>query len=151
MRSFYCHSICLYKCHCDFSWVSYDSVSLNYPAWKHPESERQLLDSYRQIHHLVSQDPLPRREIPACTNTKLPPRTGAAAAGHTLLRNDEPLQCPCLSGLLWGTSFHDKAQNNFPPPQHTPQWPKHVLKHQLVSFISDMKQFCICQEQKILE
>lgn len=77
LSSFYCHSICLYKCPCDFSWLSYDSISLKYPAWNHPESERELFDLYTLIHHLVTQDPLPRREIPACSNTKLPPRTGA--------------------------------------------------------------------------
>lgn len=72
---------------------------------------------------MVSQDPLPRKEIPACTNTKLPPRTGAAAAGHTLLRAEEPLHCHCLSGLLWATSFHDQGTEQFPPTPHSSTLP----------------------------
>lgn len=53
----------------------------------------------------------------------------AAAACHTLLGTEEPLQGHCISGLLWGTSFHGKAQNKSPPtPAHSPVTKTHYFK-----------------------
>lgn len=70
----------------------------------------------------------------------------------TVLRTEEPLQCHCLSGLLWSTSFHDEAQNNF-PPTHSPVTKTHYFKTSicLVDLTQTQSNFVSARNRRFLK